>query len=166
MTTIKDNYGLGILPFSVDDKSGFGHGGNIEGFNSLAIYFPEDSLAISVTANAIDYNMAALVQDIAKSYYNISFSLPNFDAVDISADELENYVGIYHGTGGGTFTITQQDNVLYSQLNDTPASPLVYKGNHKFLMEENGAEFIFHPETDQFSLVQMGVADAYIFTKE
>ncbi|MBO0331839.1 serine hydrolase [[Muricauda] lutisoli] len=166
MTTIKDNHGMGILPFNVENKSGFGHGGIIEGFKSYAIYFPEDSLAIALTSNAIDYNFAGLVRDVAKCYFGEPFSLPNFNAVEISPDELEKYEGIYTGTGGGKFTVTQKDGVLHSQLNDSPANPLVYKGKHKFFMEENGAEFIFNPETGQMSLIQIGVANAYIFTKE
>jgi CubicO group peptidase (beta-lactamase class C family) len=166
MTTITDNHGMGILPFNVENKSGFGHGGILEGFKSYAIYFPEDSLAVALTSNAIDYNFAGLTRDIAKCYFGLPFSLPNLNAVEISPEELEKYVGIYTGTGGGKFMITQKDGVLYSQLNDSPPSPLIHKGNHKFFMEENGAEFIFNPEQGQMSLIQIGVANAYTFTKE
>lgn len=166
MTTIKDNHGMGILPFNVENKSGFGHGGILEGFRTYAIYFPEDSLAVAVTSNAIDYNFAGLVRDIAKCYFNQPFSLPNFNKIEISPDELKKYVGIYTGTGGGKFTVIQKDGLLYSQLNDSPVNPLIYKGNHKFFMEENGAEFIFNPEIGQLSLIQIGVANAYTFTRE
>ena len=166
MTTIEDNHGMGILPFNVQDKSGFGHGGILEGFRSYAIYFPEDSLAIAVTSNAIDYNFAGLVRDIAKCYFNQPFSLPNFNVIEISSDKLDKYVGIYAGTRGGKFTITRKNDVLYSQLNDFDTYPLVYKGNHKFLMEDNGAEFIFNLETGQLTLMQIGVADPYTYTRE
>ena len=166
MTTIKDNHGMGILPFNVENKSGFGHGGILEGFRSYAIYFPEDSLAIAVTSNAIDYNFAGLTRDIAKCYFDQPFSLPNFNAIEIAPEELEKYVGVYNGKGGGKFTVTRKDNVLYSQLNDFETYPLVYKGNHKFLMEDNGAEFIFDLEIGQLSLIQIGIANAYTYTRQ
>jgi hypothetical protein len=76
-------------------------------------------------------------------------------------------VGVYAaGNGAGKFTITQEDNVLYTQLNDNPKEPLVYKGKHKFTNEEIGANFIFDLEKNQLGLEQSGVADVYLFTKQ
>jgi D-alanyl-D-alanine carboxypeptidase len=166
MMTLQDNHGMGLLPFNVENHSGFGHGGILEGFRSNAIYFPQDSLAIAVTSNAIDYNFAGLTRDIAKCYFNQPFSLPNFNAFELSTEELEKYVGVYAGKNGGKFTITLKDHVLYSQLNEFEAYPMIYKGHHTFLMEDNGAEFLFNLETGQLSLIQIGVANAYTFTKD
>ncbi|NVJ85774.1 MAG: beta-lactamase family protein [Algoriphagus sp.] len=166
MMTIQDNHGMGLLPFDVEDKSGFGHGGILEGFRSYAVYFPEDSLAIGITSNAIDYNFARLLRDVTQCYFNIPFSLPEFGSVDLSSEELEKYVGIYSQEGRGKFTITRRENTLYSQLNDFEAYPMIYKGNHTFLMEDNGAEFKFNLETGELSLVQIGVANAYVYMKE
>lgn len=78
----------------------------------------------------------------------------------------KKYVGVYAGKGGGKFTIKLKDDVLYSQLNDFEVYPMFYKGNDKFLIEDNGAEFIFNLETGQLSLIQIGVGEAYTYTKE
>jgi D-alanyl-D-alanine carboxypeptidase len=166
MTTIKDNLGMGIFPFSHKDKKGFGHGGHIDAAHSISIYFPEEKLAIAITSNAIDYNINNLLTDVLKCYFNEPFELPNFESVEITETELEKYVGIYTGKGPGKFTITQKDNTLYSQLNDGPNDPLVYKGNHIFTNPEVGANFLFDPEKNQLGLEQNGVADVYLFTKE
>jgi CubicO group peptidase (beta-lactamase class C family) len=165
MTTIKDNLGMGVYSYSYKDKKGFGHGGHIDAFHSISIYFPQEELAVSISSNAIDYNINNLLTNVLKCYFNEPFELPNFENVEITAYELEKYVGIYTGEGPGIFKITQKNNTLYSQLNDGPNDPLVYKGNHTFTNEEIGANFIFDPEKNQLGLEQSGVADIYIFTK-
>lgn len=166
MTTIEDNLGMGIYPFSYKDEKGFGHGGHIDAAHSISIYFPQEKLAVAITSNAIDYNINNLLIDLLKCYFNEPFELPNFEKVEITASELEKYVGVYTGKGDGTFTITQKDNTLYSQLNDGPNDPLVYMGNHIFTNEEVGANFIFDPEKNELGLEQSGVADIYLFTKQ
>lgn len=166
MTTIKDNMGLGIFPYSHKENKGFGHGGHIDAFHSISIYFPQEKLAVAISSNAIDYNINNLLTDVLKCYFNEPFELPNFEEVEISANQLEQYVGVYSGKGPGKFKITKKDNTLYSQLNDGPNDPLVYKGNHVFTNPEVGASFIFNPEKNQLGLEQSGVADIYIFYKE
>lgn len=52
MTRIVRNHGMGIFSYSLHDQSGFGHGGNIDGFTSSAIYFNNIDLALSLTSNA------------------------------------------------------------------------------------------------------------------
>jgi D-alanyl-D-alanine carboxypeptidase len=167
MTTIKDNHGMGIMPFNHEDKKGFGHGGHIDAFHSISIYIPQEKLSIAISSNAIDYNINNLLTDVLKCYFNEPFELPNFDHVEISASELEKYVGVYAANeGSGKFTISQENNVLYTQLNENPKEPLVYKGKHTFTNEEIGANFIFDPEKNQLGLEQNGVADVYLFTKQ
>ncbi len=167
MTTIEDNYGMGILPFPHKDKTGFGHGGHIDGFHAISIYLPQEKLAVAIASNAIDYNMDNLLTDILKCYFNEPFELPNFEHVEITGDELEKYVGVYTAReGAGKFTITKEHNTLYTQLNELPKEPLVYKGNHKFTNEEIGANFLFDPGKNQLGLEQNGVADIYIFIKQ
>lgn len=165
MTNIKDNYGMGILPFSHANKNGFGHGGHIDGFHAISIYFPDEKLAISITANALDYNINTMLTSILKCYFNESFEVPAFEQVEITSGELEKYVGIYTGEGPGVFTITRKNNTLYAQLNDGPNDPLKYLGNHTFTNEEVGANFRFDPTKNQLGLEQSGVADTYSFTK-
>ncbi|TJY35933.1 serine hydrolase domain-containing protein [Pontimicrobium aquaticum] len=167
MTTVKDNHGMGIMPFNYKDKKGFGHGGHIDAFHSISIYIPQEKLAIAISSNAIDYNINNLLTDILKCYFNEPFELPNFERVEITASKLEKYVGVYAAEkGSGKFTISQENNILYTQLNELPKEPLIYKGNHKFTNEEIGANFIFDLEKNQLGLEQSGVADIYLFTKQ
>jgi len=167
MTAIKDNFGMGIFEFTHSSKTGFGHGGNIEGFRAISIYYPKEKLALAIASNAIDYDMDAIVTDVLKGYFNESFELPSFEKIEISASDLEKYVGIYAGVElSGKFNITMENNTLYTQLNDLPKEPLVYKGNHTFTNEEIGANFIFNPKENKLELHQGGAADIYTFNKQ
>jgi hypothetical protein len=155
------------LPFSHIDKKGFGHGGHIDAFHSISVYFPQEKLAVAIASNAIDYNINVLLTDVLKCYFNEPFELPNFEHVEITASELEEYVGVYTAVkGSGRFTITRENNILYAQLDDLPKEELVYKGNHIFTNEEIGANFIFDLQKNQLGLGQIHVADIYIFAKE
>ncbi|MDW3196804.1 MAG: serine hydrolase domain-containing protein [Cytophagales bacterium] len=172
MTTIENNFGRGIIPFSTEGHSGFGHGGVIEGFKTMSFYFPEEKLALAVTANALDYNMDGLVTDILKGYFNESFVLPVFGGLAITAGELEKYIGVYEAEGlPGKYKITMKGNTLFAQLEDPaieddfPIDPLVYKGNHKFTNEEIGANLLFEPGNQQLGLEQQGISEIYIFSK-
>ncbi|MFC3093464.1 serine hydrolase domain-containing protein [Alteromonas sediminis] len=166
MTLIRDNVGLGLFPFSFKNINGFGHGGTIDGFHSISIYFPEEQLVVSIMSNAIDYNINTLFTHVLSMYFNEPFEFPNFDGVSITAKELEKYVGMYKGEGPGKFTITLKEGVLHAQLNDSFIEPLIYLGNHKFTNEETGAHFIFDPEANTLGLEQSGVADIYMFNKQ
>jgi hypothetical protein len=49
MTTIQDNYGMGVSKFRFKTK-GFGHEG-IDEFRSVLYYFPTDKVAVALTSN-------------------------------------------------------------------------------------------------------------------
>lgn len=45
MITLEDNYGKGIFQVPFGKKKGYGHTGGIDGFSSVAYYFPEDEVS-------------------------------------------------------------------------------------------------------------------------
>lgn len=167
MTNIEDNFGMGIMNFSLKDHVGYGHGGNIEGFNAKSLYFPKEELAVGIVSNGIDYDINRFTVEVLKCYFNEPFELPNFEQAEITASELGKYVGIYVGESlPGKFIISQEGNILYAQLNDLPKETLVYKGKDKFTNQEIGANFLFNLEKNQLGLEQNGVPDIYMYTKE
>jgi CubicO group peptidase (beta-lactamase class C family) len=50
MTTIQDNYGMGVFKIPFQDKR-FGHEGGIDEFRSVLYYFPTDKVAVALTSN-------------------------------------------------------------------------------------------------------------------
>jgi hypothetical protein len=77
-------------------KEGFyGHNGTIEGFASVVGYYPKDDLAISITANGLDYDLNDIVLGILSSYYKLPYRFPNFATANIDEAVLKSYEGIY-----------------------------------------------------------------------
>ena len=61
--------------------------------------------------------------------------------------------------------ITLVNSTLFYQLNELLNDPLVYKGNHKFDIEEIGVNWLwlFDPQKDQSGLQQQGLTDIDAF---
>ena len=95
MTTMKDNFGMGIFPISFYDKKGFGHTGGINGFVSNLEYFPDDSVAIAFCSNGLNYNMNQVLIGILSSFYDKPYVLPSFKIINIPVNELTKYEGNY-----------------------------------------------------------------------
>ena len=51
MLNLKDGMGLGIYIFPFYDKTAYGHSGNIDSFESLSAYFPEENIAFTICLN-------------------------------------------------------------------------------------------------------------------
>lgn len=69
MTTPKDAMGMGI---SVDRRRGldvYGHDGRIDGFRSVAAYFPEEKLSIACTFNAAQVSSSKTLFQLMNAYF-------------------------------------------------------------------------------------------------
>ena len=58
MQVIKDGYGMGMFQFIHGDRTGYGHTGNIDAFNSQLEYFPDDKLAVAYCSNGLTIPIA------------------------------------------------------------------------------------------------------------
>lgn len=58
------DYGLGLFLLDIDGKKGFGHGGNVQCFNGLAYYFPEQRVSISILVNSYSKKIADALYDV------------------------------------------------------------------------------------------------------
>jgi D-alanyl-D-alanine carboxypeptidase len=93
------SYGRGIGRYQFYKRYTHGHFGQIEGFHSALLYFPEDdmSLAVSVNGLALDFYDDIVVAVLA-IYYNINYKLPNYShqGVEIDKKLLSAFAGDYH----------------------------------------------------------------------
>jgi D-alanyl-D-alanine carboxypeptidase len=62
LTYIKD-YGLGLFILDVDGKKAIGHGGNVQCFNGIAYYFPEQKISVSVLLNSYSKKLQTALYD-------------------------------------------------------------------------------------------------------
>lgn len=69
MHQIADGYGMGVLPFTFNGRTAYGHNGAIDGFNALVQYFPDEDIAISFCSNGI----TCPVNDVVNAALTIVF---------------------------------------------------------------------------------------------
>lgn len=165
MKTIKDNYGMGLTRVPFYDHTGFGHGGAIDGFTSLLFYFPTDQLAVAITSNGNNYDNNQILIALLSAYYGKSFSIPSFTEIEVKAEDLDQYLGVYGATNFPMkIAITKKENVLIAQA--TGQGPLQLKATAKNTFEFIAAGIVleFNPTTKQMVLKQGG--GKYLFTRE
>ena len=70
MTKMTEGAGLGIFKFPFYTRYCYGHGGSIAGFESIALYFPEDEVTVSIFLNAKRMQMNDILKETLEIYFN------------------------------------------------------------------------------------------------
>jgi len=158
--------GLGLFKAPFYERSALGHTGSIDGFQSRAFYFREDSLAVAITSNAVVFPLNEMMIAILSKTFGKPFALPVFkEAISLQADELTKYTGIYSATGLPIkLTISVQDGILTGKGTGQPSFPLTCIAPDQFAFEQGGIVLEFQPSRKQMVLVQLG--NRFIMKKE
>ncbi|MBG6132645.1 D-alanyl-D-alanine carboxypeptidase [Aquimarina sp. EL_43] len=151
MKTIKDNFGMGIIRYKINDRQGFGHRGTLDGYKSTAIYFPDEKLGITITSNASKDNINYLFTEVLKLYLNDPI-------IEISESEIQKYVGIYSNPEekSDKYIFSNDKNILIHHIKEF-RDTLKYKGNRRFVLEQVYAEsmsFTFSPNGNELTIEQ------------
>ncbi|GLB47862.1 serine hydrolase domain-containing protein [Neptunitalea lumnitzerae] len=165
METLTDEYGSGLFKFPFNDKYAYGHMGSIDGYRSTLGYFPEENLCFVILANGLNYDSNEITIALLSAMFNKPFEIPNFETTEISAETLQQYVGIYTTPQlplDITFTIS--GTTLMGQGTGQPAFPLEYKGDHTFTNNMAGIKIIFNPDNNTMILEQGG--GTFTFTQK
>ena len=116
MKTITDGYGSGILQFPLDDKKLYGHNGGIDGFSSMLVYLPEEKLSVAYISNGTVYSVNNILLAAFAVYYNKPFTIPTFKPLELSAEELEKFAGVYASPSIPIkITVSVKDKKLFAQ---------------------------------------------------
>jgi len=167
MKTIRDGFGRGLMLLPFGSKQSYGHGGSIDGFRSMASYFPDDKLAITLSTNAHSYPVNDAMLGVLRICFNQPYKIPDFAApayVPAVAD-LDRYAGTYASPSLPLkITFKKEGNTLMSQA--TGQSPFalepVSRGVFKF--DPAGIRAEFAADKPTFTLKQGG--REFVFTKE
>ncbi len=90
------NYGLGLMRAPYYDQWGYGHNGGIDGFRSMAYYFPEMDLGVCLLSNALNYDLNQMSIKLIQAGLGDSLSIPSFQAPKLSADQLNPCAGTFY----------------------------------------------------------------------
>jgi CubicO group peptidase (beta-lactamase class C family) len=158
MMDIRDGFGLGLFAYPFYERQAFGHTGGIDGFQSIAAYFPDDEVAIAYTTNAVSMPRNDILIGALSILFDKEYQLPVFtSALYLSPEELDNYTGIYSSESFPLkITITRLDSTLMAQATGQSGFPLTATGQHRFGFAPAGIVIRFFPETDELVLEQGG----------
>jgi hypothetical protein len=114
------------------------HGGGINGFNSMLMYFPSDTLSIAVLANTNGPWADRVANNIARAALGAPLVAPPARLVDLptTAEERARMVGTYSLAlpNGRTLNLRvfERDGKLLAQGEGQGETPLRYQGNSTF----------------------------------
>ena len=136
MKTTNNGEGLMMELFKFADRTFYGHTGGADNYGAWLAYLPEEKLAIAYTTNAKMYPVRDIVNGAMDIYYNKPFQIPSFEAIAVSPEVLDKYVGVYSTPDAPVkFTITRKDSTLYFQPGAQSAVALEATAQDKFKIE-------------------------------
>ncbi|MDR6806674.1 CubicO group peptidase (beta-lactamase class C family) [Dyadobacter sp. BE34] len=164
MTKIVDIFGIGLAPMPFYQKKGYGHTGGLDGFQTMMVYFPGDSLAGAVFSNGVDYPLNDILIAMLSAYYKVPVIIPDFNAMQVSPQEAEPYLGVYESKQIPLkVTISHKDNKLFFQPTGQPTFLLTPVKKDVFKIDAVGLTMEFRPEQKEATITQAG--QAFLFTK-
>jgi len=157
MTTLKDNYGMGIFQIPFYEKKGFGHTGGIDGFTSMLAYFPDDKLSVALTSNATGYDNNNIMIGALSCFFNQPYELPTFKTVALKTEDLDKYLGIYASKDIGLkITVSKNDKTLMAQATGQSSFPLDATDTDVFKFDQASIVLEFTPNEKKMVLKQGG----------
>lgn len=157
MKTIEDGYGIGLFQIPFYDRIGFGHTGGIDGFSAVYSHFPEDTVSYALTSNGTNMNTNDISLAVLSAVYNKAYEIPTFSNIELSSEELDQYLGVYASDQIALkITVTKDGNTLIAQGTGQPPFPLEATEKNKFKFDQAGAKFEFNPSENTMILIQGG----------
>lgn len=155
MTTLKDNFGMGIFQMPFYDKTCLGHTGGIDGFTSILVYFPNEKVSVACLSNASFIPLNDILIGILSIYFNKEYKLPDFTQKYFVKDEdLDKYLGNYSGAGFPfKVIISKKDGVLLADAEGQPTLIMEPVDLHKFKFTPMKVEFEFVPDKNMLVLI-------------
>jgi D-alanyl-D-alanine carboxypeptidase len=158
--------GMGMFKLPFYDKYAFGHTGGIDGFQSVAAYFPEEKLAVTYNTNGVTLPQNDILIGILSIYFGIDYDLPEpKEKIALSADLLNRYTGVYECPELPiNITVFVKDDILWAQGDGQVALQLDAHDEYNFSFMPANIKLQFMPENRQMILLQSG--QRFMFTKE
>ena len=134
----RSHYGFGLVSDTLAGRARVQHGGGINGFNSMLMYFPSDTLSIAVLANTNGPWADRVANNIARAALGAPLVAPPARLVDLptTAEERARLAGTYSLAlpNGRTLNLRvfERDGKLLAQGDGQGEIPLRYQGNSTF----------------------------------
>lgn len=165
MKKMIEGEGMGMEPFTFAGKTFYGHTGGADNYGAWLAYQPEEKLAVAYTTNAKVIPVRDIVSGAIDIYYDKPFQIPTFEAIAVSADVLDQYVGIYSTPDAPVkLTITRKGATLFFQPpGESAGAALEATAQDKFKIE--GA-IVIEFDTTKKQMIIKRAGGQRVFTKE
>lgn len=148
MTTMVNDYGLGLFPYDHNNKKGYGHNGRIEEFYTAVRYFPESKIAVTYCTNGINYPRIDILEGIIKSCFNEQIEVPFTGNYSIN---LEQYQGVYEAAQMPAVTISVHNEKLVAETQGAKFELEPVMENY-FMHTPTGYYFQFNPAENSLKI--------------
>lgn len=161
MTSMIDDYGMGIFPYDYDSIKGYGHNGRIEEFYSATRYYPEKKLAVSYITNGILFPRIDILKGILKICFNDDYEIPFSKPVAI---DFRKYIGTYSSNDLPFKVVCKKENEkLAFEVAGGTMEAVPVKTNY-FMNLKTGSFFYFNPEKGELQIKETD--NTYYLQKE
>ncbi|MGO2358921.1 serine hydrolase domain-containing protein [Mesonia sp.] len=145
MKIFEDSFGLGLFQLPYNENRAYGHTGGIDGFSSMAGYFPNEKMAFILTSNASSINLNDVALGVLAIYFKDNYQLPQYEEeVILSMEILTSYEGVY---GNDTFSldisVTNDDGDLMAQATGQSSFKLTPTSKNTFVFKPAGIKITF-----------------------
>ena len=165
MKTLKDNFGMGLFRVPFGGIFGYGHTGGIDGFSSVVYHFADGNISIALTSNGTNYDNNQISIALLSAAYNTPYEIPSFKSIEISSDELDEYLGVYSSRQLPIkISISKSNKILIAQATGQSSFALEATEKDKFKFDQAGIVLEFNTANKTMILKQGG--GIFNFSKE
>ncbi len=141
-------YGYGLAPAQLQGHRSVGHGGAINGFESMFQWFPDDSVTVIVLGNTEGNGVDQLAVRIERAA--LGLPTPPRPSRPLPAADRDQFVGVYRSAGGDSVVVRAAGAGLELMDPDEGPTRLLFQGANAFTPDnEDPYVFIFVMEEDR-----------------
>lgn len=159
------DFGMGLIQAPFYGMTTYGHTGGIDGFATDYCHVDSNDIAFALMANGLNYSMNDISLAVLSAAYGIDYSIPSFQVVQVSAEILNQYTGVYSTTQiPMKITVSKDHETLMAQATGQSSFPLTPVSENTFSFDQAGIVIQFDAEKHTLELRQGG--STLLFTKE
>jgi CubicO group peptidase (beta-lactamase class C family) len=143
-TPYKSDYGFGVVIRTVNGHEEIGHGGGIEGFNTMLAYYPEDKLTVVVLANlngSAPQEIATDLHTLAEGGSVVLASERKIAKIDPKI--FDGYVGSYQLAPDFILKVTRDGDRFLTQATGQGQVEIFPENDHDFFAKAMNAQITF-----------------------
>lgn len=143
-TPFKSDYGFGLIIRTVNGHEEIGHGGGIEGFNTMLAYYLDDKLTVVVLANLNGAAAQEIATDLRTLAEGGSVVLTSErKIVKIDPKIFDGYVGSYRLAPNFILKVTRDGDRFITQATGQGQVEIFPESDHNFFAKVVNAQITF-----------------------